>query len=93
MLLNAWGGDQVLALIAARPQHGWRSLDFLTAENYPELHKLKDEGLADRLVTTGNRFTAELRLKLEDGQYRLVSALQRNKAGVKVMSRQFGWGE
>lgn len=93
MLLNALVGDQVLALIAARPQHGWRSLDFLTAENYPELHKLKDEGLADRLVTTGSRFTAQLRLKLEDGQYRLVSALQRNKAGVKVMSRQFGWGE
>lgn len=93
MLLNALGNEQLLAIIADRPQLGWNSLDFLTTDNYPELRKLKDGGLADGLVTTGNRFTVELRVKLDDGRYRLVSALQRNSTGTKVIRRQFGWGE
>ncbi|VEA63456.1 Type II secretory pathway, component PulK [Serratia plymuthica] len=93
MLLNALGNEQLLAIIAGRPQLGWSSLDFLTTDNYPELGKLKNDGLADRLATTGNRFTAELQLKLDDGRYRLVSALQRNSSGTEVIRRQFGWGE
>ncbi|CAI0905747.1 Type II secretory pathway, component PulK [Serratia entomophila] len=93
MLQNALSAEQVLALIGGRPREGWRSLDFFTADNYPELGKLQDDRLADRLAISGSRFTAELRVTLADGRYRLTSAWRRGDSGVRVIRRQFGWGE
>lgn len=93
MLQNALSAEQVRALIGGRPPQGWRSLDFFTADNYPELGKLQDDNLADRLVTSGSRFTAELRVTLADSHYRLTSIWRRGDSGVTVIRRQFGWGE
>lgn len=93
MLQNALSTKQVWALIDNRPPQGWRSLDFFTVDNYPELGKLQDYNLADRLVTSGSRFTAELQVILANGRYRLTSTLRRGDSGVTVIRRQFGWGE
>lgn len=91
MLMNALSGERLRTLIAARPPDGWRTLAFLSEET--ALKTLNEDGLNERLSLDDNRWVAELRVTLNDGRYRLVSALQLGKSGVTVSDRQFGRGE
>lgn len=91
MLMNALSDERLRALFAARPPHGWQTLTFLSQEK--ALQALGDDDLGERLIFDDNRWVAQLQLTLNDGRYRLVSALQLGKSEVTVNGRQFGRGE
>ncbi|MEW7001874.1 hypothetical protein M5585_25545 [Serratia ureilytica] len=52
-----------------------------------------DDDLGERLTFDDSRWIAQLQLTLNDGRYRLVSALQPGQSGVTVSGRLFDRGE
>lgn len=91
MLMNALSDERLRALLAARPPQGWQTLAFLSQEK--ALQALGEDGLGERLIFDDNRWIAQLQLRLNDGRYRLVSALQPGPSGVTVSGRRFDRGE
>lgn len=91
MLMNALSDERLRALLAARPPQGWQTLAFLSQEK--ALQDLGDDDLGERLTFDDSRWIAQLQLTLNDGRYRLVSALQSGQSGVTVSGRLFDRGE
>ncbi|MBH2655775.1 type II secretion system minor pseudopilin GspK [Serratia ureilytica] len=91
MLMNALSDELLRALLAARPPQGWQTLAFLSQEK--ALQALGEDDLGERLIFDDNRWIAQLQLRLNDGRYRLVSALQPGPSGVTVSGRRFDRGE
>lgn len=91
MLMNALSDERLRALLAARPPQGWQTLVFLSQEK--ALQDLGDDDLGERLTFDDSRWIAQLQLTLNDGRYRLVSALQSGQSGVTVSGRLFDRGE
>ncbi|HID8272241.1 TPA: type II secretion system minor pseudopilin GspK [Serratia marcescens] len=90
-LMNALSDERLRALLAARPPQGWQTLAFLSQEK--ALQDLGDDDLGERLTFDDSRWIAQLQLTLNDGRYRLVSALQPGQSGVTVSGRLFDRGE
>ncbi|MBH3007421.1 type II secretion system minor pseudopilin GspK [Serratia ureilytica] len=91
MLMNALSDERLRGLLAARPPQGWQTLAFLSQEK--ALQALGEDDLGERLIFDDNRWIAQLQLRLNDGRYRLVSALQPGPSGVTVSGRRFDRGE
>ncbi|TXE26959.1 type II secretion system minor pseudopilin GspK [Serratia ureilytica] len=91
MLMNALSDERMRGLLAARPPQGWQTLAFLSQEK--ALQALGEDDLGERLIFDDNRWIAQLQLRLNDGRYRLVSALQPGPSGVTVSGRRFDRGE
>lgn len=91
MLMNTLSNERLKALLAARPPQGWQTLTFLAQEK--ALQALGDDDLGERLIFDDSRWMAQLQIMLNDGRYRLVSALQTGQSGVVANGRQFDRGE
>ena len=91
IVANLEQAARLRALLAARPPQGWQTLAFLSQEK--ALQDLGDDDLGERLTFDDSRWIAQLQLTLNDGRYRLVSALQPGQSGVTVSGRLFDRGE